>query len=182
MPKSKKKVNSKSVKKDIKEVKDEVKVETKEENKEVSTKKSANTKPKAKNQKKPTKKAAKKDKNNRWFKEFKAELKKIIWPSRSELIENSVVVISMVILVAAIIFVLDLAFKSLNSAEVEGAKKLKNTITVSSEENTTEDQNTEESSEQTDEGTEIETSNSLVNEVEAVWTEDTTSAEEDSNK
>lgn len=176
MPKSKKKT-SKSVKvstnQDIKEVKKEVSNEDKKER--VAQK--ANSKPKKKVEKKSVKRQPKNDKNKRWFKEFRAELKKIIWPSRSELVENSVVVISMVVIVAAIIFVLDLAFKSLNSVEVEGAKKLKNTIAVSSDENTTDEetnQTTETSTEETEKGTEIEVTNSLANDVEAVWTEEST--------
>ena len=85
--------------------------------------------------KKPAKKEQKNDSNNKkWFKEFKNELKKIIWPSKRELLENSAVVISMVVIVAVIIFVLDLAFKSLNDVSVEAAKSIKGEVTVSSNE------------------------------------------------
>lgn len=150
MPKSKKvnKSSNNSVKKEVK----------KKEVKTTTSAKKTTAKPKAKTQ----------DKNKKWFKEFKAELKKIIWPSRSELLENSVVVISMVLLVAGIIFVLDLAFKSLSSAEIDGAKKLKESITA----NTT--QNETASDESGEQSNEIDVSNSEVNDIEAVWTDSAT--------
>lgn len=166
MPKSKKKVNKSS----NNSVKKEVKVENNEVKKTTSAKKTT-SKPKSKNS------AKTQDKNKRWFKEFKAELKKIIWPSKSELLENSVVVISMVLLVAGIIFVLDLAFKSLSSAEIEGAKKLKDSMTVTSEVNTTEDETT--SDEDEEQSTEIDVSNSVVvNDIEAVWTDSASDSDE----
>lgn len=80
--------------------------------------------------KKNEKKQVKEKNNNRWFKEFKAELKKVVWPSKKDLLENTVVVLSMVIIVAAIIFVLDLAFESLNKLEVKQVQKMKNTTEV----------------------------------------------------
>ena len=84
---------------------------------------------------------------NHWFKEFRAELKKVVWPSKKDLLENTVVVISMVVIVAAIIFVLDLAFESLNKLEVKQVEKIKNsTNSVVAEANetneTTEESNT----------------------------------------
>ena len=78
---------------------------------------------KKKNEKKQVKEVKK---NNRWFKEFRAELKKVVWKSKKDLLENTIVVISMVVIVAAIIFVLDLAFESLNKLEVKQVEKIKN--------------------------------------------------------
>ncbi len=46
----------------------------------------------------------------RWFRELKAEFKKIIWPSRKQVINNTLVVIACVLLVGIFIWVLDLAF------------------------------------------------------------------------
>ena len=176
MPKSKKKVNKSS-----NSVKKEVKVENKEVKNTTSAKKTT-SKPKAKNSVKTQ------DKNKRWFKEFKAELKKIIWPSKRELLENSVVVISMVLIVAGIIFVLDLAFRSLNSVEIEAAKKAKESITVKSEVNATDDENENKQVNETvnvneissdEPTTEIDVSNeAIVNNVEAIWTEDATNDDE----
>lgn len=81
-----------------------------------------------------TKKDAKKEVNkNRksWFKDFKAELKKVIWPSGKELANNTIVVLSMVIIVAVIIFVLDITFESLTKLEVKSIQSIKNSVVVS---------------------------------------------------
>ena len=95
---------------------------------------------KKKNEKKQVKE---KKSKNRWFKEFISELKKVVWPSKKDLLENTVVVISMVVIVAAIIFVLDLAFEALNKFEVQQVEKIKNsTNSVVTEANeTTEGEN-----------------------------------------
>ena len=61
-------------------------------------------------------KAPKAGNGKHWFKDFRAELKKVIWPTKRQLAENTTVVISMVIIVAVIIFLLDLAFKSITGA------------------------------------------------------------------
>ena len=84
------------------------------------------------------------------FRDFKAELKKIVWPSKKEWSENIIVVISMVIIVFAIIFVLDLAFNSLNKLEVKGVEKLKNSIDTNTVANATNEISTNEVSEDTD--------------------------------
>jgi len=82
--------------------------------------------------------------NKHWFKDFKAELKKIIWPTRSQLVENTTVVISMVVIVAVIIFVLDLAFKSISGGVTTLVVNAKNEMTDSNtvEENVVEDEAT----------------------------------------
>ena len=84
------------------------------------------------------------------FRDFKAELKKIVWPSKKEWSENIIVVISMVIIVFAIIFVLDLAFNSLNKLEVKGVEKLKNSIDTNTVANETNEISTNEVSEDID--------------------------------
>ena len=65
-------------------------------------------------------KAPKAGSGKHWFKDFRAELKKVIWPTKRQLAENTTVVISMVIIVAVIIFLLDLAFKSITGAVTSG--------------------------------------------------------------
>jgi len=77
-----------------------------------------------------------------WFKDFKAELKKIIWPTKSQLAENTTVVISMVVIVALIIFVLDLAFKAINGGVTTLVVNAKNEISDSNvvAENTVDDE------------------------------------------
>lgn len=113
--------------------------------------------------KKDSKKSKKQD-NNRWFKDFKAELKKITWPNRKELIENTTVVLSMVVIVAVIICILDLAFKSLNRVEINQVVKLKNSITVNGTVETEESEESEETSETAETDGSEETSDTLNNE------------------
>ncbi len=75
-------------------------------------------------------KADKPEKNNNkkqkhFWKDFKAELKKVIWPTRSQVVNNTVIVLVIVIIVTALCFVLDLAFEALNTY---GIDKLKSTV------------------------------------------------------
>jgi len=48
----------------------------------------------------------------RFFKEFKSDAKKISWPSRKQVVNNSLIVIVMVLLMGAIIWILDFVFAS----------------------------------------------------------------------
>ena len=137
---------------------------------------------KIKNTKKDNKKKTIKSDSNqkKWFKDFKAEPKKIIWPSKKQLWENTAVVISMVVIVSVIIFLLDLGFKALNELEVKGAESLKNKISTSqnstnetSNEVTSIDANSTETNESS-EATNIEEANSTE---ETNATDETNSAE-----
>ena len=56
----------------------------------------------------------KKENNRHFLKDFKAELKKVIWPTPKQLVNNTVAVVTIVLITAAIVFVLDLAFESVN--------------------------------------------------------------------
>ena len=89
-------------------------------------------------------KQSKKDKSTKksWFKDFKAELKKVVWPKGKELFSNTAVVIVMVIIVSVFIFILDLAFDYMNKFEVEQVKKLQNSISVNETVDNTTDTNT----------------------------------------
>lgn len=60
-----------------------------------------------------------------FFKDFKAELKKVIWPTPKQLVNNTVAVIVIVILVAIIVFVLDFTFEKMNTY---GINKLKSIV------------------------------------------------------
>ena len=60
-----------------------------------------------------------------FFKDFKAELKKVIWPTPKQVLNNTTAVIVIVLLTAAIVFVLDLAFETLNT---HGVNRLKSVI------------------------------------------------------
>ena len=68
------------------------------------------------------KKEAKKKENKHFWKDFKAELKKVIWPTPKQLINNTVAVVTIVLITAAIVFVLDLAFESLNTYGINGIR------------------------------------------------------------
>lgn len=69
----------------------------------------------------------KKDKRH-FFKDFKAELKKVIWPTPKQVVNSTSAVITIVLLVAAIVFVLDLTFEKLNT---QGIDRLRNVVGTS---------------------------------------------------
>lgn len=60
----------------------------------------------------------KKDKKH-FFKDFKAELKKVIWPTPKQVVNNTIAVITIVIITAIIVLVLDLAFEALNTYGID---------------------------------------------------------------
>ena len=43
----------------------------------------------------------------RWFREMRSELKKVVWPSKSQMVNNTLVVIACVIVVGIFIWVFD---------------------------------------------------------------------------
>lgn len=63
-----------------------------------------------------------KKENKHFFKDFKAELKKVIWPTPKQLVNNTIAVITIVLITAAIVFVLDLAFGALNTYGIDKLK------------------------------------------------------------
>ena len=92
---------------------------------------------------------AKKDKqvkeNNRYFKEMKTELKKVVWPTPKQLVNNTVAVIAFVLIFAVIVFVLDVCFDSINK---NGILKLQEKIQSSiSSSNDTENETATDNSE-----------------------------------
>ena len=81
---------------------------------------------------KKEKKVTSKENNNKdnknkksFFKGLKAELKKVIWPTPKQLLNSTIAVITIVLITALIVFVLDLAFESLNKY---GIDKIKSSI------------------------------------------------------
>jgi len=73
---------------------------------------------------------AKDTKNNKdvknkkhFWKDFKAELKKVIWPTPKQLTNKTFAVIVIVLITAAIVFVLDLAFDLINEKGINGLKR-----------------------------------------------------------
>ena len=90
------------------------------------------------------------NKNKRsFFKDFKAELKKVSWPTPKQLVNNTTAVITIVLITAAIVFVLDLAFEAINKKGIDKVKEVISANTSISEDSTTEneDTDTDESSE-----------------------------------
>ena len=97
---------------------------------------------------KKEKKVTNKENNNKenknkksFFKGLKAELKKVIWPTPKQLVNNTVAVITIVLITAVIVFVLDLAFESLNKYGVDKIKESIQTIESTTDENTTTETN-----------------------------------------
>ena len=78
-----------------------------------------------------------------FFKDFKAELKRVVWPTPKQLVNNTVAVITIVLITAAIVFVLDLTFETLNKHGVDKIKEAIATIdnTTSEDSNTTTENN-----------------------------------------
>lgn len=89
-----------------------------------------------------------KDKTS-FMKKFKAELKKVVWPTPKQLFNNTVAVLAIALITTLIVFVLDITFESINKY---GVNKVKEAISNSSVQNSTE--NTEANS--TDNTTSVE--------------------------
>lgn len=105
-----------------------------------------------------------------FFKDFKAELKKVIWPTPKQLINNTVAVVVIVVITAAIVFGLDLIFDLFGKY---GINKLKANIrgynTVQQVEN--EEHNHDHEHETGNETVEEETSDTVTEENNTVETE-----------
>ena len=66
-----------------------------------------------------------------FFKDFKSELKKVIWPTPKQLSNKTLAVIVIVLITAAIVFVLDLTFDLINEKGINKLKaNLRNKIVV----------------------------------------------------
>ena len=106
-----------------------------------------------------------------FFKDFKAELKKVVWPTPKQLVNNTVAVITIVLITAVIVFVLDVIFEAANK---HGVERIKEVITTneSVENTTTNDNTTSNSSNET--STENMSSNETTNETNTTETETNT--------
>ena len=93
-----------------------------------------------------------------FFKDFKAELKKVIWPTPKQLVNNTVAVITIVLITAAIVFVLDFVFERMNTYginKIKEAVESRNEVIEGNVENeTTDEASKEESGEVSSEETE----------------------------
>ena len=84
----------------------------------------------------------KKDTKNKksFFKDFKAELKKVIWPTSKQLVNSTIAVVVIVIITASIVFTLDLVFDLFNKYGINNLKsRIRNyeTIEMQNSDNTT---------------------------------------------
>lgn len=97
----------------------------------------------AKKDTKSNKKEIKKENKNKksFFKGLKAELKKVNWPTPKQLVNNTVAVITIVLITALIVFALDFTFEAINK---NGIDKIKESVqSLNASENTTNETNTE---------------------------------------
>lgn len=119
-------------------------------------------------------KAKKENNKNKksFFKDFKAELKKVSWLTPKQLVNNTVAVITIVLITAVIVFVLDLGFETLNK---HGVDKIKEVITTNSSEENAETDNETETTEQTENENEVSEENEVKVE------ENTTTESEETN-
>ncbi len=96
-----------------------------------------------------TNKNTKNDKNKKtFFKSFKTELKKVVWPTPKQLVNNTVTVLTLVIICAAIVGVLNVLFETLNEQGINRIRNLvvteQNTTTNTTTENTTTSEDSQE--------------------------------------
>ena len=68
-------------------------------------------------------KEANKKERKHFFKDFKAELKKVIWPTPKQLVNNTVAVITIVLITAVIVFALDFVFEKMNTYGINKIKE-----------------------------------------------------------
>ncbi len=120
-----------------------------------------------------TKKENNKNKKS-FFKGLKAELKKVNWPTPKQLVNNTAAVLVIVFITAAIVFVLDIVFESMNK---HGVDKIKSVVTTQNnvEEGATVEDGTE-ATENTEEATQE--GNAQVNSEESTTGEEATTGQE----
>ena len=102
-----------------------------------------------------------------FFKNFKAELKKVIWPTPKQIVNSTTAVVTIVLIAAVIVFALDLVFDLFNEKVVNKFKaNIKNKVVVEENietENLEENAETIETTEQNDSEVEVETESSVEN-------------------
>ncbi len=97
-----------------------------------------------------------------FFKDFKAELKKVIWPTPKQLVNNTVAVITIVLITAVIVFALDVVFDLMNKYGISNLQSI-----VDERFNSEEETNNTESRDNTD-NTDTENTENQENNGEAV--------------
>lgn len=63
-----------------------------------------------------------KDKTS-FMKSFKAEIKKVVWPTPKQLLNNTIAVLVIVVVIAIIVFVLDFSFEAINKYGIDKIKQ-----------------------------------------------------------
>lgn len=97
-----------------------------------------------------------KTKNKRHFwKDFKAELKKVVWPTPKQLVNSTIAVITIVLVTALIVFILDLGFEAIKT---HGIDRLQSSLQGKNE-NTVENTTSENTDNASSENTTVETEN-----------------------
>ena len=115
----------------------------------------------AKKDTKSNKKEIKKENKNKksFFKGLKAELKKVNWPTPKQLVNNTVAVITIVLITALIVFVLDFTFEAINK---NGIDKIKESVhSLNASENTTNETNTTNEAQSNENNSESNTTNNV---------------------
>ena len=74
----------------------------------------------------------------RFWKDFKAELKRVIWPTKKQIVNNTAIVIAIVLIVAFITFILDYTFEALNTYGIDQLKSVVENISDNVEVNKSE--------------------------------------------
>ena len=126
----------------------------------------------------------KKQKNTSYFKEMKTELKKVVWPTPKELLNNTLAVIGFVIIIAIIVFILDLCFDNLNKYGITRLQeKVQSSFDAIEDESNIVDENTENNEENENNNADAETvvENNDETNTEESNTDETTSNSEDTN-
>ena len=110
-----------------------------------------------------------------FFKDFKAELKKVIWPTPKQLVNNTIAVVTIVLITAVIVFALDAVFDLGNKY---GITKLQSIVDekFNSEEN---EQDNEQGQEETGSEESTSTEDNTTTEGETATEENTTTTEGD---
>ena len=110
---------------------------------------------------------------NNYFKEMKAELKKVVWPTPKELVNNTIAVIAFVLIIAIIVFVLDFCFDGLNKYGITRLQEKVQSSFQSTDDSNNVSENQNETSENTDNNNENSENNSIEENLENISTETT---------
>ena len=119
-------------------------------------------------------------KKGHFLKDVKAELKKVVWPTAKQTSNNTVAVIAFTLLLALIVFVLDLCFDTLNKKAVTPLQeKITSSYNSSNEESSNEENKDENKEEGEDKESDDNKSEEEKKEDDGVTTNVTTESDKD---